>query len=32
MLNHAAGKGLQVILFTHSLSSFKAMGADESNL
>jgi DNA repair exonuclease SbcCD ATPase subunit len=32
MLNHAAGKGLQVILFTHTLSSFKAMGADESNL
>jgi DNA repair exonuclease SbcCD ATPase subunit len=32
MLNHAAGKGLQVILFTHSPALFKAMGADESNL
>ena len=32
MLNHAAGKGLQVILFTHSPAFFKAMGADESNL
>ena len=32
MLNHAAEKGLQVILFTHAPSLFKAMGADESNL
>ena len=32
MLNHAAEKGLQVILFTHSPALFKAMGADESNL
>ncbi len=32
MLNHAAEKGLQVILFTHSPTLFKAMGADETNL
>jgi len=32
MLNHAAGKGLQVILFTHSPAMYKAMGADESSL
>lgn len=32
MLNHAAEKGLQVILFTHAPALFKAMGGDESNL
>lgn len=32
MLNHAAEKGLQIILFTHSPALFKAMGADETNL
>ena len=29
MLNHAADKGIQVILFTHSPDQFKEMGADE---
>lgn len=32
MLNHAAEKGLQIILFTHSPSLFKTMGADETAL
>ena len=29
MLNHAADKGIQVILFTHSPDQFKEMGANE---
>lgn len=29
MLNHAADKGIQVILFTHSPDQFKEMGADQ---
>jgi uncharacterized protein YhaN len=32
MLDHAAEKGMQLILLTHTPSLFKAMGADETRL